>query len=148
MIKTERFDLNTIDKLAKSLLKSFKTKTVLFYGEMGVGKTTLISSLLKELGSEEKATSPTFSIVNEYKLKNDIVYHFDFYRIKDAVEVLDIGIEEYLYSENWIFIEWPEKICDFLPKYFDILDLKLNKDGTRTLKLSVSDEKSININNN
>ena len=148
MIKTERFDLNTIDKLAKSLLKSFKTKTVLFYGEMGVGKTTLISSLLKELGSEEKATSPTFSIVNEYKLKNDIVYHFDFYRIKDAVEVLDIGIEEYLYSENWIFIEWPEKISAFLPKYFDILDLKLNKDGTRTLKLSVSDEKSININNN
>ena len=141
MIKTEHFDLNTIDEVAKSLLKSFKTKTVLFYGEMGVGKTTLISSLLKALGSEVKATSPTFSIVNEYKLKNDVVYHFDFYRIKNTVEVLDIGIEEYLYSKNWIFIEWPEKISEFLPNKTDVLDLKLNTDGSRTLILSINDEK-------
>ena len=141
MIKTERFYLNTIDEVAKSLLKSFKTKTVLFYGEMGVGKTTLISSLLKALGSEVKATSPTFSIVNEYKVKNDMVYHFDFYRIKNTEEVLDIGIEEYLYSKNWIFIEWPEKISEFLPNKTDVLDLKLNTDGSRTLILSINDEK-------
>ena len=141
MIKTERFYLNTIDEVAKSLLKSFKTKTVLFYGEMGVGKTTLISSLLKALGSEVKATSPTFSIVNEYKVKNDMVYHFDFYRIKNTEEVLDIGIEEYLYSKNWIFIEWPEKISEFLPNKTDVLDLKLNTDGSRTLILSVNDKK-------
>lgn len=144
MIKTEHFDLNTIDEVAKSLLKSFKTKTVLLYGEMGVGKTTLINSLLKALGSEVKATSPTFSIVNEYKLKNDVVYHFDFYRIKNTVEVLDIGIEEYLHSKNWIFIEWPEKINAFLPKNTDVLDLKLNTDGSRTLNLSVNCEKNIN----
>jgi tRNA threonylcarbamoyladenosine biosynthesis protein TsaE len=104
---------------------------------MGVGKTTLISALVKALGSKEKATSPTFSIVNEYKTENDSIYHFDCYRLKDANEALDIGIEDYLYSGYWNFIEWPEKISDFLPNEADILQLKLNKDGTRTLKWSV-----------
>ena len=86
MIKIEQFDLDTIDDIAIMLLKSFKSKTVLFYGNMGVGKTTLINALLKALGSKVKATSPTFSIVNEYEVKDDIVYHFDFYRIENANE--------------------------------------------------------------
>ena len=141
MIKIEQFDLDTIDDIANMLLKSFKSKTVLFYGEMGVGKTTLISALLKALGSKTKATSPTFSIVNEYEVKDDIVYHFDFYRIEDANEALDIGIEDYLYSGHWNFIEWPEKIDVFLPNEVDILQLKLNKNESRALKLSVYDEK-------
>ena len=144
MIKIEHFDLNAIDEVAKMLLKSFKTKTVLFYGEMGVGKTTLINALLKALGSKIKATSPTFSIVNEYKIKDDIVYHFDFYRIEDAEEAFDIGIEEYLDSGNWNFIEWPDKIDAFLPNQVDILMLKLAKNGFRSLKLSNKREKSIN----
>ncbi len=144
MIKIEHFDLNAIDEVAKMLLKSFKTKTVLFYGEMGVGKTTLINALLKALGSKIKATSPTFSIVNEYKINDDIVYHFDFYRIEDAEEAFDIGIEEYLDSGNWNFIEWPDKIDAFLPNQVDILMLKLAKNGFRSLKLSNKREKSIN----
>ena len=137
---TEHFDLEAIDDVASKLLKSFKTKTVLLYGEMGVGKTTLISALLKALGGKVKATSPTFSIVNEYEVKDDIVYHFDFYRLKHANEALDIGIEEYLYSGHWIFMEWPDKIKDFMPNETDILHLKLNKNGSRTLKLSVYNE--------
>ncbi|MCK5401910.1 MAG: tRNA (adenosine(37)-N6)-threonylcarbamoyltransferase complex ATPase subunit type 1 TsaE [Flavobacteriaceae bacterium] len=141
MIRIEQFDLDTIDDIANMLLKSFKSKTVLFYGDMGVGKTTLISALLKALGSKTKATSPTFSIVNEYEVNDDIVYHFDFYRIKDANEALDIGIEDYLYSGHWNFIEWPEKIDVFLPNEVDILKLKLNKNESRALKLSVYDEK-------
>ncbi len=144
MSKTEYFDLGTIDEVAKLLLKRFKTKTVLFYGDMGVGKTTLISALLKELGGKVKATSPTFSIANEYKVKDDIVYHFDLYRIEDAEEALDIGIEDYLYSGHWNFVEWPEKIDVFLPNEVDILHLKLQKNGSRALKLSVYKEKSIN----
>ncbi len=137
---TEHFDLEAIDDVASKLLKSFKTKTVLFYGEMGVGKTTLISALLKALGAKVKATSPTFSIVNEYEVKDDIVYHFDFYRLKHANEALDIGLEDYLYSGHWIFMEWPDKIKDFMPNETDILHLKLNKNGSRTLKLSVYNE--------
>ena len=142
MIKIEQFDLDTIDDIAIMLLKSFKSKTVLFYGNMGVGKTTLINALLKALGSKVKATSPTFSIVNEYEVKDDIVYHFDFYRIEDVNEALDIGIEDYFYSGHWIFIEWPEKIDVLLPNEVDILQLKQNKNGSRTLKLSVYNEKS------
>lgn len=141
MNKTVHFDLDTIDDVAKLLLQNFKTKTVLFYGDMGVGKTTLISALLKVLGGNVNATSPTFSIVNEYKIKDDIVYHFDFYRIKEAVEALDIGLEDYLYSGHWIFIEWPAKISAFLPDKVDILHLKTENNGVRTLKLSVYKEK-------
>ena len=137
---TEHFDLEAIDDVAIKLLKSFKTKTVLLYGEMGVGKTTLISAFVKALGGKVKATSPTFSIVNEYEVKDDIVYHFDFYRLKHANEALDIGLEDYLYSGHWIFMEWPEKIKDFMPDETDILHLKLNKNGSRTLKLSVYNE--------
>ena len=142
MNETVHFDLDTIDDVAKLLLKNFKTKTVLFYGDMGVGKTTLISALLKALGGTEKATSPTFSIVNEYKIKDDSVYHFDFYRINDVEEALDIGIEEYFCSKHWIFIEWPAKISTFLPNKVDKVHLRLNKNGLRALKLSVYKEKS------
>jgi len=142
MIKIEQFDLDTIDDIAIMLLKSFKSRTVLFYGNMGVGKTTLINAILKALGSKVKATSPTFSIVNEYEVKDDIVYHFDFYRIEDANEALDIGIEDYFYSGYWNLIEWPEKIDVLLPNEVDILQLKQNKNGSRTLKLSVYNEKS------
>ncbi|PTM06275.1 MAG: tRNA (adenosine(37)-N6)-threonylcarbamoyltransferase complex ATPase subunit type 1 TsaE, partial [Bacteroidetes bacterium] len=96
------FDLNSIEDIAKTLLDKVTTKTMLFYGEMGVGKTTLIQALVRELGGH-KVTSPTFSIVNEYEVNNDIVYHFDFYRVDDESEAYDIGIEDYLYSGHWIF---------------------------------------------
>ena len=82
---------------------------------MGVGKTTLISALVKALGGTVEASSPTFSIVNEYQVTNDIVYHFDMYRLNNAEEALDIGIEDYLYANRWVFIEWPDKIDVLLP---------------------------------
>ena len=131
------FDIQSIDDVAKELLANTKHKTILFYGEMGAGKTTLISALVKALGGSDKTSSPTFSIVNEYKVDNDIVYHFDFYRIEDETEVLDIGIEDYFYSGHWSFIEWPDKIKGILPKDADISYIKVNKDGSRTLELSV-----------
>ena len=134
------FDIQSIDNVAKELLASVKHKTILFYGEMGAGKTTLISALVKALGGMEEASSPTFSIVNEYEVTNDKVYHFDFYRIEDEIEVLDIGIEDYFYSGHWNFIEWPEKIKGILPLEADISYIKMNKDGSRTLELSVFGE--------
>ena len=141
MNKTVFFELNEIDKIAKVLLKNFNSKTILFYGEMGVGKTTLISALIKGLGCKEKVTSPTFSIVNEHTIQDDIVYHFDFYRIGNISEVLDIGIEDYLYSGHWNFIEWPDKITALLPYEINTLNLKHDKENARTLKLSVYEEK-------
>ena len=128
------FNLNSIDDIAKTLLNKVTTKTILFYGEMGVGKTTLIKALVSQLGGN-KVTSPTFSIVNEYEVDNDIVYHFDFYRIEDENEAYDIGIEDYFYAGHWNFIEWPEKIAGILPNESDISYIKLNNNGSRTLKL-------------
>lgn len=134
------FDIQSIDEVAKELLANVKHKTILFYGDMGAGKTTLISSLVKTLGGLDDVSSPTFSIVNEYEVTNDKVYHFDFYRIDNVTEVLDIGIEDYFYSGHWIFIEWPEKIEEILPLEADISYIKMNKDGSRTLELGVFGE--------
>ena len=110
-----KYSLGDIDKVARKLLEESKTKIILFKGEMGSGKTTLISAMVKILGGDSKASSPTFSIVNKYKVKSDIVYHFDLYRIKNHTEALDIGIEDYFYSGNWNFIEWPNKMKHILP---------------------------------
>jgi tRNA threonylcarbamoyladenosine biosynthesis protein TsaE len=109
---------------------------VLFYGEMGAGKTTLISAIVKEMGATDFASSPTFSLVNEYEITNDTIYHFDLYRIKNQYEALDMGIEDYLYSGSWNFIEWPEKIVNLLPEKVTVLELSLAEDGGRVLKLS------------
>ena len=103
--------------VAQKILKDFSDKKiVLFYGEMGAGKTTLIKVLCKELGVYELTSSPTFSIVNEYlSTDNMSIYHFDFYRIEKEDEVFDLGYEDYFYSGNYCFVEWPEKIPNLLP---------------------------------
>ena len=118
-----KFSLEKIDEIAKKVLQNSSTKIIIFSGQMGSGKTTLISSISKILGSNSTVSSPTFSIINEYELPNDKIYHFDFYRIKNYTEALDIGFEEYLKSDSWNFIEWPEKIYPLLPK--GIIHLKL-----------------------
>ncbi len=129
------FNLSTIDTVANTVLKALQTKTVLFYGDMGVGKTTFINALVKALGGKDNTTSPTFSLVNEYCVQNDLVYHFDFYRIENEIEVLDIGIEDYFYSGHWNFIEWPNKIKTHLPLEADILKLKLIKNNLRQISI-------------
>lgn len=125
---------NEIGKVAEQLLKNSVSKTFLFYGNMGVGKTTLIKELTKQLGVKETSSSPSFSIVNEYDTPLGAIYHFDFYRIKDINEAFDIGLEDYLYSGDYIFIEWPEKIEKLLPENANKLKIEINKNGSRTLK--------------
>ena len=129
-----KYSLVDIDKVARKLLEESKTKIILFKGEMGSGKTTLISAMVKILGGDSKASSPTFSIVNEYKVKSNIVYHFDFYRIKNHIEALDIGIEDYFYSGNWNFIEWPDKIKHLLPDKITTIKLIILSDQERELE--------------
>jgi len=125
---------NEIGKVAEQLLKNSVSKTFLFYGNIGVGKTTLIKELAKQLGVKETSSSPSFSIVNEYDTPLGAIYHFDFYRIKDINEAFDIGLEDYLYSGDYIFIEWPEKIEKLLPENANKLKIEINKNGSRTLK--------------
>lgn len=108
------------------------TRIFLFYGDMGAGKTTLIKQLCNELGSSDNITSPTFSIVNEYAGPNKI-YHFDFYRLKNQNEALDLGAEEYFYSGNYCFIEWPEKIPDLLPDNYIRVTIAQQADNSRNI---------------
>lgn len=110
------YKLTELSDIAKQIINTSKNKVVLFYAEMGVGKTTLIKELVKQLGSDDAVSSPTFSLVNEYATPAGPVFHFDLYRIEEEVEVLDIGIEEYFDSDSWVFVEWPEKIESFLPE--------------------------------
>jgi tRNA threonylcarbamoyladenosine biosynthesis protein TsaE len=124
VIQTEfLFSLAQLEEAALFLIQaSGGLKVWIFRGEMGVGKTTLIKAITKQLGVKDIVQSPTFSIVNEYSIMGkDKVFHFDFYRIKNEEEAFDIGVEEYFYSGNNCLIEWPDKISTLLPdNYFEI----------------------------
>ena len=131
------FSLEQINEVAKQILNSNPKKVILFNGPMGAGKTTLIKAITKLLGVEGATSSPTFSLVNEYlTTDNKSLYHFDVYRIKNETEALDMGIDEYLYSGNWCFIEWAEKIPNLIPEAHSIIEMKLNTDGKRTIQLT------------
>lgn len=131
---TLTYELSEIDRIAMQLLSEVKSKTLLFYGEMGAGKTTLIKALVKALGAPDLASSPTFSIVNEYQTDQGQIFHFDFYRIEDEMEALDMGIEDYLNLDTWKFIEWPQKIEKLLDEDVQKLEISINNDGARMLK--------------
>lgn len=120
---------------ASGLLKEFKNKRVfVFSGTLGSGKTTFIKYLCKRLEVKNGISSPTFSLVNEYECNDgSIVYHFDFYRIKDIQEAYDIGYEEYFYSGNYCFIEWPEKIDGLVPPDAVRLKIEINNKGHRNI---------------
>lgn len=131
-----QYSLEKLSDTAKEILTHSKHKTFLFYGDMGMGKTTLIKELAKQLGVEEEASSPTFSLVNEYQTKNkETLYHFDFYRINHEEEAYDIGLEEYLYNDAWCFIEWPSILENLLPLESVKLFITKNDDDSRTIKL-------------
>ncbi|MBT8244775.1 MAG: tRNA (adenosine(37)-N6)-threonylcarbamoyltransferase complex ATPase subunit type 1 TsaE [Winogradskyella sp.] len=135
--KTFIYHLDTIDDFAIELQGYFNSKIVLFNGDMGAGKTTLIKALVKSMGSSDIVTSPTFSIVNEYNLPKDIIYHFDFYRIEDIEEAYNFGVEDYLFSNKWLFIEWPERILSLIPENACVVDIKTDSKTKRTLKLTI-----------
>lgn len=132
----KNYSLNQLPEIAKSVIENSKHKILLFYGDMGVGKTTLIKELVKQLGVTDNVSSPTFSLVNEYHTNNqDKVYHFDFYRIEEEEEAMDMGIEEYFYSNNWCLVEWPNKVKNLLPLKSVIITITTNSNQQRTIEL-------------
>lgn len=128
--------LDTIDDISKRIIENVTSKIILVYGDMGAGKTTLIKSIVKNLGSKDDVSSPTFSIVNEYEAINDLIYHFDLYRLNDIEEAYNFGIEEYLYSNHWVIIEWPEIIESILPEDINRIDLCINDNESRSITLN------------
>nr|WP_296384088.1 tRNA (adenosine(37)-N6)-threonylcarbamoyltransferase complex ATPase subunit type 1 TsaE [Winogradskyella sp.] len=134
------YHLKDIDAIAACVLEHLDSKTILFNGSMGAGKTTFINALLKAMHSDDVATSPTFSIVNEYAIPNDKIYHFDFYRIESLDEAYNFGIEDYFNSSNWIFIEWPKRIKKLLPEDAQTITITDLNDNKRSLKLTINTE--------
>ena len=130
------YTLSEIDTIAEKILPYLQSKVVIFKGGMGFGKTTLIKALVRALGSTDNVSSPTFSLVNPYEGANDKIYHFDFYRIKNEEEAFDIGFEEYLYSGDWCFIEWAERVEKYLPETYTIVELIQIDKNHRKLKIS------------
>ncbi len=134
---TLNYTLEQLPQIAQQIIDESSHKVLLFYGEMGVGKTTLIKEIVKQLDVDDIVTSPTFSLVNEYQSSSgESLFHFDFYRIKNEEEVLDIGIEDYFYSNSWCFIEWPENVKNLVPLNAVKIHLFLNDDETRKIELS------------
>ena len=130
------YSISNLSEIAKTVISVAEYRTLLFYGEMGVGKTTLIKEICKELGVLDRISSPTFSLVNEYETQESKkVFHFDFYRIQDEEEALDMGIEEYFDNNDWCLIEWPENIENLLPLDAVEIHLSVLEDGKRNIQI-------------
>ncbi|MEO9872688.1 tRNA (adenosine(37)-N6)-threonylcarbamoyltransferase complex ATPase subunit type 1 TsaE [Ekhidna sp.] len=129
------YNEDELQEVARKLVSNFgDIKVWCFYAEMGTGKTTLTKKICKEIGVEDEMSSPTFSIINEYQTnKGKDVYHFDFYRLKDLKEAVDVGVEDYLFSGNFCLLEWPQIIEPLLPDEYLQINIKLVGDNTRSL---------------
>ncbi len=137
-----KYSLNEIDKVAKQLLdylkKNSSLKIIVFDGKMGSGKTTLIKEICSQMNVVDEVTSPTFAIINEYVTQdNQPVYHFDFYRLKNIQEAIDIGCEDYFYSGNYCFIEWANIVEPILPDNTLIISINQHSENQRILQLSI-----------
>jgi tRNA threonylcarbamoyladenosine biosynthesis protein TsaE len=134
------YSLSELNKTAKKLVDFFyendEYKTIIFYGKMGSGKTTLIKEICKIMNSQDIVTSPSFAIINEYKtLAGSFLYHFDFYRLKNLQEAIDIGTEDYFYSGNYCFVEWPDIITPLLPEHTLKIQIEQINAEKRNLKI-------------
>ena len=135
-MKRLKYTLSEIEKAARFILKNTHSNIWLFDGEMGSGKTTLIKEIVKLLGAEDQANSPTFAIVNEYHTPDKKIYHFDLYRLKHAEEALDFGIEEYFDNPDaYVFIEWADIIENLLPANSQKIRIIVKDFQTRELQI-------------
>ncbi|MFT5738396.1 MAG: tRNA threonylcarbamoyladenosine biosynthesis protein TsaE [Maribacter sp.] len=134
-MKNIAYSEENINQIAKQVISTVGSKCLAFYAPMGAGKTTLIKALVAELGGLDVVSSPTFGIVNEYHDTNGelLAYHFDFYRLKDEMEAMDMGFEDYLDSKAWIFMEWPEKIPNLIPTEAVIIHIEVLNPTQRSI---------------
>lgn len=131
-------DLDQIEKAAEKVIQECSDHNIwLFKGQMGAGKTTLIKAICSKMKVVDNISSPTFSLLNVYQtVKEEEIYHFDFYRIKEEMEAVDIGCDEYFYSGNYCYIEWPEKIPSLIPERFIEISINLEKENKREVTIT------------
>jgi len=126
-----------LDKLVEAYLQvSEGVKVAFLYGDLGAGKTTFVKRLVKTLGSVEEASSPTYSLVNEYDVNDGKLYHIDLYRLNDEQEALEIGIEDYLYSGHYCMIEWPQVIEKLVDQVVEI-KIETMEDQSRSVEIKL-----------
>jgi len=138
-VETILYDsLDQLSEVAKRLIQACgKERIWVFKGEMGAGKTTLIKEVARQFGVDDNVSSPTFSIVNEYQNgEGQTFYHFDFYRLDDPDEALEIGIDDYFYSGNYCWIEWAEKVAAYIPENFVLITIDREMDGRRNIQIN------------
>lgn len=136
-LSLEVHSLGDLPKIAADLLAHLDLNLVLFKAEMGAGKTTLIKQLCRSLGVEDEISSPTFSLVNEYRAADGkSVLHFDWYRLEDEEEALEIGWYDYLDRGDYLFLEWPEKIRNLIPQQFALITIEVASAERRVIRLS------------
>ena len=134
MISQKAKNLSDLKSIAENLIRHFPENRIFaFYGKMGAGKTTFIQSVCRVLGSDDNITSPTFALINEYDSVSGLIYHFDFYRIKNMEEAFDFGYEDYLFSGSYCLIEWPELIEPLLPENIVKVSIVADENGTRLI---------------
>jgi len=136
MIPITISSIHDIDTAAEQLISFLDGHNkVAFSGEMGAGKTTLIQSICRVLGVKESVNSPTFALINEYfTCEGESIFHFDLYRIEDITEMFDFGYEDYFYSDDYCFIEWPEKALELIPDDFIFIRIDVQDNGSRTVR--------------
>lgn len=124
-----------LDALVKTIDSDLEFPLVLFIGELGAGKTTFIKALIKYIGTKDVGSSPSYSIINQYKNEANTIYHIDLYRLNNADEAFQLGLEEILYSGNACFIEWPQIIMDYLEEPYQVVKIEVMADNSRKVEL-------------
>ena len=129
------YSLSEINEACKFIFKNSNSKIILFEGDLGTGKTTLIKNLCYELGSADNVSSPTFPILNIYDNKKNKIYHADLYRVKNINDLNEIGFFDIINTNDWLFVEWPKKIIDLIDKPFSIVNINIEDDNKRKIEL-------------
>ena len=129
------YHLKEIDNASNFILKNIKSKTVLFDGDLGSGKTTLIKNISMKIGSKDNISSPTFPILNIYESNNEKIYHADLYRIDNILDLNEIGFFDIINEKKWIFIEWPKKIIKYFEYPYSYIKIKIDDSKKRTLEI-------------
>ena len=129
------YHLKEIHHASDFILKNIKSKTVLFDGDLGSGKTTLIKNISMKIGSKDNISSPTFPILNIYESNNEKIYHADLYRIDNVLDLNEIGFFDIINEKKWIFIEWPKKIIKYFEYPYSYVKIKIDDSKKRTLEI-------------